>query len=445
MTTFLRSNLCTRMLLGATLMGATLSLPTLASAADAKATTAKGSAQTSATAKLAWPFDEFAISYWLGPTTPHANLDRYREIVASGMTYLMPQLEGGASVAENLNSLEISQKLGKKVFLGDDRLPHSISGDPEAKAKLDAIAKDYKDHPAFGGYFLGDEPSAVKFDGLGEVVAYLKKIDPDHPVFLNLFPNYASAEQLGAPDYETYVREYLQKVKPFMLSYDHYNFFRGGDGAGFFPNLDVARRLAKQFDVPFMQIVQVVQWDTQRDLTEAELRYEAYQTLAYGGKGLMWFTYWTSRSEIAGGWKYAMANQDGTLNPHYYMVQRVNKEAGAFGNQLMRAESTAVFHAGVLPPGGAARPADAAVDVTGPGNLTVGLFRNYKNESLTLVTNADYTKPVQTEVLILSGKKKPQQFDPATGKWSRAVTQSAPGGYKVALTLQPAGAALLKW
>ncbi|RED52780.1 cohesin domain-containing protein [Cohnella phaseoli] len=70
-------------------------------------------------------------------------------------------------------------------------------------ASLDAIAEDYKDYEANKGYYLLDEPSSKLYPYLQQSIRRLKANDPDHMVFVNLLPNYATPEQLGFADYTT--------------------------------------------------------------------------------------------------------------------------------------------------------------------------------------------------------------------------------------------------
>lgn len=390
---------------------------------------------------------EFPISYWLGPTENFTNLERYQEIKNAGMTFVMPQFESGPTPTDNLKYLDLAHKIGQKAFVYDTRMPFKITGDDNAKANLDAIIKDYKKHPGLAGYYIIDEPNASLFPGLAEVVAYLREKDPEHPAYINLFPNYANAQQLGTASYEEYVREFIKQVQPFVLSWDHYNLTTDGDGNNFYPNLMVMNKLSKEFNIPFWQIVQVVQFGNTRNLTEDELRYEAMQTLAYGGKGLLWFTYWQSRSTEFD-WQQAMINKDGTRNPHYDMVKNVNAEVRAIGGELLQAENIAVFHSGQIPQGTNGRSAGTPVEVMGGGNLTVGVFRHGKNEYSALVTNADYKAAVQTEVLVYSGNKAPRLYNARNKKWvtpARTALKPVPGGFSIGLDIAAGGAALLKW
>jgi len=70
-------------------------------------------------------------------------------------------------------------------------------------ASLDAITEAYKDYEATKGYYLLDEPSSNFYPKLQEATRRLKANDPDHMVFVNLLPNYATSEQLGFADYTT--------------------------------------------------------------------------------------------------------------------------------------------------------------------------------------------------------------------------------------------------
>lgn len=64
-------------------------------------------------------------------------------------------------------------------------------------SELDAVIADYTRQAAFWGYYIQDEPNAARFERLGAIAAYLKTKDPRHPSYINLFPTYATGEQLG--------------------------------------------------------------------------------------------------------------------------------------------------------------------------------------------------------------------------------------------------------
>jgi hypothetical protein len=383
---------------------------------------------------------EFVLSYWSGPPAAFTTLQRYREVKEANFTVAFPA-DGGLSIEQNKKLLDFCQQVGLKAVISDGRMCQAIGGSEPRKNGLDAIIADYGSHPALFGYHIVDEPSAAAFDGLAEVNAYLKEKDPRHPGFVNLFPTYARdfPGALGAASYEEYVRQYVQKVKPFVISYDHYHFTGAGDRPDFFENLDTVRRVSLESKTPFWNIVLLTQHFAYRHLTEAELRFEAMQTLAFGGRGLIWFTYWMPAGvPEPQSWKHSMILADGSRDPHYDQVKRLNQEIKALGDALAGCESTAVFQQG---DGATIKSGQPPIDAK-DGKLTVGVFqRRADGKTLALVTNRDYQAPVSTSVRVQPAGANVERFDAATRQWSAAEAKDA----ALPLTIPAGDGVLLRW
>ena len=146
-------------------------------------------------------------------------------------------------------------------------------------------------------YFITDEPSAQAFPALGKLVAYLRERDPAHMAYINLFPTYATNEQLGTTGdqvtaYREHLRQFVDVVQPELLSYDHYQFATDGDIDGYFLNLAMVRATAQEAGMPFLNIVQACSWTPSRRVpTGDEMRYLVYTTLAYGAQGISYYVY----------------------------------------------------------------------------------------------------------------------------------------------------------
>ncbi len=77
---------------------------------------------------------------------------------------------------------------------------------------INLMTDDYKNHPAFAGYVIRDEPDTGIFPRLAELrKLYLEK-DPSHEPFINLFPSYADNKQLGARDFQDYLDKFIKFV-----------------------------------------------------------------------------------------------------------------------------------------------------------------------------------------------------------------------------------------
>jgi hypothetical protein len=393
--------------------------------------------------KSAYNPEEFTISYWAGPPPQFSTPDRYKEIKEANFSLaFFPSW--GMTVADNRNMLDFCQQVGLKAVIHDGRIPLAINGSADAKKTINQIIADYADHPALLGYFIADEPGAGAFPGLGEVVAYLKEKDPKHPGVININPTYARnfPGALGTATYEQYVRQYADKVKPFVISYDHYHFTNSGDRADFFENLETVRKVSLEKKIPFWNIVLVTQHGDYRNLTEPELRFEAMQTLAFGARGLLWFTYWDPTGPPnPGNWSHAMIDPAGKRTPHYDMVKAINADTKAIGDVLGQCESTNIVHHGE---GGTIKMTNSPIVPTaGDARLTIGLFKHRDGKkTLAMVANRDYKQPAKTSAIVQPATATVESFDPAKKTWS-PVQHDAAGAIPIALP--PGGGMLLRW
>ena len=225
----------------------------------------------------AWKLGTPIVTYWAGPPMTDA--------VARQMA------EGGWNLVWcTEKELDVARRHGLRAQLHDGLLSPASLDNPAQRQKLDALIARVRSHPALYSYFITDEPSATAFPGLGKLVAYLRRRDPGHLAYINLFPTYANNEQLGTKGdpvtaYREHLRQYLDIVRPSLVSYDHYQFAKDGDTGGYFLNLAMIRRASQEAGVPFLNIVQACTWTpSMRVPGPDEMRYLVYTTLAYGAR-----------------------------------------------------------------------------------------------------------------------------------------------------------------
>ena len=98
--------------------------------------------------------------------------------------------------------------------------------------------------------------------------------------------------------YQDHLKKYLEIVKPDLISYDHYHFLKTRDGDQYFLNLALIRQAAIQARKPFLNIIQASTVEPSWRLpNDRELRFLAFTTMAYGGRGISYFLYWGSKSQ----------------------------------------------------------------------------------------------------------------------------------------------------
>ena len=308
------------------------------------------------------------------------------------------------------------------------------------------VCEDYKDYPALYSYNIIDEPSSDKFPLLGKMVELFKKYDPDHFCYINLFPEGCTEEQMGNPTYDAHLQAFVDTVKPALISNDRYHLLADNrpeenititdeatakayaerlnriDIAGYYKNLEIIRKYALENNLPYMLIILLTEHGWYRYLTREEIRYETFQTLAYGCSTLSYFRYWNGsvrpddefwrdqNSCIQGD------GDDLVICQHYYDVQAVNHEIQPIGEYIANTVSEAVFHVGEEKDNVQFFTEYKDICAITGGRYTVGFFE----DGSFLIANKDYINPslctveTDTELEIFDTKKA--EFVPVTEK-----------------------------
>lgn len=319
--------------------------------------------------------EQFLISFWCGPPPEETTLARYEEIADAGFNTVLPPCSGPITRDLNRQILQFCAQLGLEAIIADPRLDAAQAAAPgstDFAAALDGVVRDYSASPALLGYFLRDEPAAAQFPQLAAMSRGLEVRDPGRLPYINLFPSYATPAQLGTPTYPDYVSGFLQIVHPPLLSYDHYALLTSGERPDYFVNLETVRRSAMQAGIPFADILLVTPHGPYRDPSEADLRWQIYSALAYGARGILYFTYWTPDYGSVPFYD-AILDAQGRRTAHYAEVQRLNGELNALGPLLAQLHSTGVYHSGALPDGTQGVSGDGLVQAV-DGDAVIGLF-----------------------------------------------------------------------
>ena len=374
-----------------------------------------------------WQVGKPIVTYWAGPPMTDATAQQ--------------MAEGGWNLVWcGEKELDVAARRGLRGQLQDPLLTPASLDDPAQRQKLDALVARVRQHPALYSYFITDEPCATNFPPLGRLVAYLREHDPAHLAYINLFPTYASNEQLGnrgdkVSAYREHLQQYVDIVKPSLISWDHYQFTTNGDTADYFLNLAMVRRAAEAAGLPFLNIVQAASWDPSVRVPDSdEVRYLVYTTLAYGAQGISYYVY------CCAGHKGGIAEADGTPTSLYWALKSFNREFEAIAGQLQPLRSLGVYHAGMRPPGTEPLSAEAGLVLEPPvpamdyklrervKGVLIGSFGvpgkrgRAAVPSSFVVVNLDYRTEQTVKV---RGLRRLEVFDATTGRWTRTRSKTA--------------------
>ena len=380
--------------------------------------------EASATA-AGWTQKQFLITFWLPPPATDENLAR---VAAEGFNLTWTPQEG----------LDVAARHGLRAMLISNLLNPATLDDKAKRAQLDALIDSVKNHPALEAYYLKDEPGAGEFPALGKLVAYLRERDPAHVAYINLYPTYANERGLGVTVdaisddktvllYREYLRQFIETVHPDLLSYDHYHFMKKGDNNEYFLNLGMIRKAALDANRPFLNIIQADMFDKSWRLPNAtEMRWLVFTTMAYGGRGISYFTYWGPKS-------YNGLYQDGKPAPLLKDVVALNMEIAKFGPALMELDSVGVYHTTPLPYGAEAIPVKAPVQIKGDGQFVLGLFGKDSLPTAFMIVNRNYKQETEATVTVAIPGSELQELDRKTGKWVLSETLSGKRTVKIKL------------
>lgn len=252
-------------------------------------------------------------------------------------------------------ALDLFAKYGLKAIV-NGVMPGWWGGDGEKAGQLckvnppdryaTAVAA-YKDHPAVWMLDIGDEPSALDFPYYGDVVRDLRKRLPNMPLYLNLYPNYASVvqntgaqtvNQLGTKTYAEHLDVYAREVPLDYLSYDFYVYSAPTNNPEamipkMFENFRNAADVCRRTGRSFWYIPQVNSRHASLWMSENMLRYQAHTALSFGAEVINWAC-WT-----AGWWTNQVVDASGARTRQYDRLKKVNGELRRLGAEYMRYRS----------------------------------------------------------------------------------------------------------
>ena len=351
--------------------------------------------------------DRLAIAAWVDPPMNTEADKRYAELAGANFNVVFGGF-GARTPAEIKRQLGLGRKHGLKVLPYYPTLP----------------ADNLPTGPACWGYFVRDEPTCSEIPALRETVSRLRQTRPGHLAWINLFPNYASPEQLGAKTYEEYVRRFADEVDVDVLCMDHYPLMSPAADTrdGYCANLEVMRKVSLAKGIPFWNFFNTLPFDAFDDPTEAQIRWQVFASLAYGAKGVIYFCYWNppDGGMVKNG---GIITTDGRRTRHYEHARRLNGELQRLGPVLMKLTSIGVCRV---------RSADdpAAVLAATPvgiskGEYLIGVFRHADGRQAVMINNHHFAYTQWPTVEFKTDRQKVREIDPQTGR-ERPVLDESP-------------------
>jgi hypothetical protein len=178
--------------------------------------------------------------------------------------------------------------------------------------------------------------------------------------------------------------------KPGIISYDNYSLMDDGTvRANYWTNLEAVRAASKKHGLEFWNIVLATPHFSYRELSAADFRFQVYTTLAYGGRGISYFTYFTPAT---GNYRLGPIDQFGNQTPTWYFMQNVNLQVQKLAPTLLQLTSDAVYHFGQAPAGTSGPPTNSLVKSASSEAFMFGEFTHRDRSRYVMVVNKDLAK-----------------------------------------------------
>ena len=304
--------------------------------------------------------------------------------------------------------LDWAQEAGMKVQIYDGNVEYST---PEQAV---AYVNRYKDHPAYYGIAIADEPSVGRLEGMSEVCKAIRKADPDHPLWVNLLPIYAGYPSIQA--YEDYIDLYMEKVSPNVIMFDNYGVIHGDTiRDDFYLNSELFMERSRKYDVPMWTFAVCSEHGVYKNLTLEKLRWQVSNQLAAGSKGIQWITYGQPDPMFA----TPAIDANGNKTETYYELQKVNGEIKSYDHILMSLNhvGTMFWMDGYLEPT-VKTPFTkwAPINKISGDPAVVGCFEDKDGNLAMYVANYSFEKKATTKIVLNKGYALKYNIWNAAGK-----------------------------
>ena len=264
---------------------------------------------------------------------------------------------------------------------------------------------------------------------LAKAVAAVKKHAPGKLAHINLYPNYATlgapdTSQLGAATYTEYLERFVTEVKPQLLCYDNYmveysdDLQDSGKAGLYYTNLLEVRRVAEKHALPFWNVVCCNQIRKTTPVpSPANLAFQAYTTLAAGGRGITWFKY------QQGAYAYAPVDNSGSKTETWDYLRVVNQQVCTLGPILNRLISTGIYFTSPLPekslpilPGRIVKQVSPRRTPSAKQPMMIGEFSDEHGGDYVMLVNLSLQRSANITIETVKTYRKKQAYSAADGR-----------------------------
>ena len=203
------------------------------------------------------------------------------------------------------------------------------------------VLRGVKEHPAFAGVSLIDEPKYTKFDAIAETYKAVKSVCPDAYVMMNILPYAADSNEhkilyCGRTDvssddaYAEYLDTYYEKVGKLagFIQYDDYPVLKDGVLSTYLYNHQIVSNFAKEHNLERRMVTQTSAYSNRRAVKAGDMYFQLNVSQAFGNKEFSYYTYYPTVN-VNGSLppeEAFIVDRTGNPNPLYYTLKDFHNE-----------------------------------------------------------------------------------------------------------------------
>lgn len=321
--------------------------------------------------------DVFFISGYIGPQATYAANGYQLPSLLTDEVYAMLAECGINNITEQrmdiesevgAQALSLAAKYGITYLMRCTSVINAESKDPngiycatteEITAKLEGILNKYEN---LSGIYVSDEPPSSCYPRLADVVKSIEAAREtlgasDFQGYINAYPNIGWRQLSNDTDETMTWTKYLSSLAETGIDYlmfDMYPYTNvpGEVSAGWLNSLGTINKIAKEYQLPWYGYIQCGGGRpsftaSHRVVNEGEMNYNVGSMLAFGCKGLSYYTLVAIPEGAPLGEEYvnndSILNKYGTKTPFFYYAKKINAQLQAMAPVILNAA-----HEGVI-------------------------------------------------------------------------------------------------
>ena len=320
--------------------------------------------------------DEFYISGYIGPQDFYAAVgyalpsliteESYAELQEAGINYIIEQrMDAESEVGQR--AMALAAKYGINYFIKVNSVLKTEVTKPEdayiaPKEEVKAKMEEMLQLPGFGGVYYRDEPTSNLFPMLDQAVDVLYEVreelgETDLNCMINAFPGVGWSQLSAGTDPEMNWTKYNTPICEKgidYLSWDAYPFTNvpGEVQATWLNTLGTLNDFGDRYNLPLVGNIQCGGGPTMfssshRVVNEAEMHWNVGTMLAYGFKGLVYYTLVTPPEAALKGEEVvnddSLLNKYGSKTPFWHYAKNINTQIQAMAPVLLNAAQEGVM------------------------------------------------------------------------------------------------------